>query len=70
MVAINALRQSIEEKVGDHELRSELLKRIEELQRCLLEKQGQIEELTTRLTAASARGWRPSEPVYDYDPPV
>ena len=40
------------------------------MRRNLETKQGQIEELTARLTACRNQEWPASEPVYDYDPPV
>jgi len=70
MVAINALRQSIEQRITDTGLKGELLERIDELQRWLLEAQGQIDELRSRLAGSCHRGCRPVEPLYDYDPPV
>ncbi len=70
MVAINALRQSVEKRVTDQKLRSELLGRIDELQRSVAQKQREIEELRSRLAAACPQGCPAVDPIYDYDPPV
>ena len=64
MAAIYTLFQSVK-KIGDTELRNEIMCQINDLRRDLIDQQGLIETMRTRLDAAGR-----SSAALIYDPPV
>ena len=64
MTVMHALLQSVE-KIGDSELKNEILCQINDLRRDLVNQQGLIETMRARLDAAGR-----SSAALVYDPPV
>jgi len=64
---IHALRETVQ-KLGDAELKSEILGKLTEVLNALVAKQGEIEAMRAQLAAANAQAGQFSELVYD--PPV
>ena len=64
---IHALRETVQ-KLGDAELKSEILGKLTEVLNALVAKQGEIEAMRAQLAAANAQAGQFPELVYD--PPV
>lgn len=64
---IHGLRETVQ-KLGDDELKDEILGKLAEVLNAMVAKQGEIETMRVQLAAANAQAGQP--PGLVYDPPV